>query len=104
MDSIFIKSITLKKQMYNSFKDTLRAKYSYMKSPNLTFSVFKSWSLMAMILGIFTSYGDTTSSPLFLKCLEKGYLPNLNEIENDNNVRICICIEEKKLNGRSKNK
>lgn len=104
MDDIYIKSIVLKKQDYDFFESTLKERYSKLKSTRVTFPIFKSWSLVAMILGIFTSYGDVTSSPLFLECLEKEYLPNFNEIENDNNVRICICIEKKKLNGRSKTK
>ncbi len=104
MDEIFFKTIALEKQDYDFFKSTLKERYSTLKSSRVTFPIFKSWSLVAMVLGIFTSYGDVTSSPLFLECLEKEYLPNFSEIEVGNKTRICICIERKKLNDRSKTK
>jgi len=101
MPEIYIKSIVLEKQIYDSFKSTLKERYSNLKSPRCTFSNFESWSLMAMVLGIFTSYGDITSSPLFLECLEKEYLPELKKIDRDKYVYVCICI---KSNDRSKTK
>ncbi len=99
MSDTYIKSIVLKKQTYIDFKNTLKERYYYLKFPRCAFSDFESWSLVAMILGIFTGYGDTTSSSLFLECLEKEYLPEFIKIDNDNNVKICICIN---LNDRSK--
>lgn len=97
---IYIKSIILTREKYSYFKECILQNYVKCDNRTIDFSLFQSWSLFAIILGIFRSYGDTTGTKLFCECMQYDYLPKIDILEHKNRVRICICIMQKKLDER----
>lgn len=97
---IYIKSIILEREKYSYVKECILQNYVKCDNRTIDFSLFQSWSLFAIILGIFKGYGDTTGTKLFCECMQYNYLPKIDISEHKNHVRICICIMQKKLDER----
>lgn len=94
---VFIKSILLKRKEYLSIQKEAKIKYSRCNHQEFPLETFQAWSLLAIILGIFTHLGDTTSTNLFFNCLKSHYLPKIYISECNKFVRVHIYIFQKEL-------
>ena len=95
----YLKSVILTKDEFYRINKRIDERYARLEQKGC-FGEFYSWTLLATVLGIFTHYGDNKSTRFFLNCLRCGYLPEISIVKNKSNVRICICIMEKKLDER----
>jgi hypothetical protein len=96
----YLKTITFPKDRFSLINKRIEKQYAQLETKDCCFGIFYSWSLLATILGIFTSYGNLESTEIFLDCLQYNYLPEISIARRKDYVKICICIMEKKLNER----
>lgn len=97
---IYLKSITFTKDEFSLINQRIDKQFTQLEQDRYSFDIFYSWSLFATILGIFTSYGNLESTKIFLNCVRYGYLPEVSIMSDKKRIKVCICINEKKLDER----
>jgi hypothetical protein len=98
---LYLKKITLSRKEFLAIKRRIQERYQSQNLHSLCFDTFYSWSLVAVILGIFTGHGDSESIRLFLECVSRNTLPKIWIKPEKKQTMVCICIDFKKHNERT---
>ena len=98
---IYIKNIVFSHEEFDSINSRIADKFDLLQHTDIDLNTFRSWSLLATLLGFFTVYDKAESTKLFMRCVACCYLPQVIIKHNRDNVHVCICILEKELDERS---